>query len=222
MTNLSVIAGHFSWDSWKLLPSVESQIFQPSCFVMGRHPIERTISYYYHRCFPVPACVGYNRMLNTLSKDEFEYYVYHHRDGRYLEDNKTIIITDEGLSNAACRALANKKVTSGTIISNNLIKVPDSLSMNDISTAISNVQQCIVGLMENYNQTLSVMKLWFPWIDFSNDTTRHKMKLVTGKETYQTLRLDLRKIIIEANYGDMLLYQSMEELFDKQKLIIAM
>ena len=39
----------------------------PPCFIMGRHPVERAISYYYQRCFESTACVGYRRRINELS-----------------------------------------------------------------------------------------------------------------------------------------------------------
>lgn len=57
VTNYTVIAGHFFWDIWKLLPEFAanekrvdndvSYTSSPSCFVMGRHPVDRAISYYY-------------------------------------------------------------------------------------------------------------------------------------------------------------------------------
>jgi hypothetical protein len=41
-----------------------------SCFVVGRHPIERVLAYYYHRCFKNKGCVGYGRYFNDLSVQE--------------------------------------------------------------------------------------------------------------------------------------------------------
>jgi hypothetical protein len=41
-----------------------------SCFVMGRHPLQRVLAYYYQRCYSNKGCVGYGRYFNELSVRE--------------------------------------------------------------------------------------------------------------------------------------------------------
>jgi hypothetical protein len=52
-------------------PAIEYNNTIPSCFVVGRDPIDRIVSYYYQRCFETPECPGFGRYLNELSVEEF-------------------------------------------------------------------------------------------------------------------------------------------------------
>ena len=65
VSNLSVVAGHFAWGVWTELPYWigENQTRPPPCFIMGRHPVERVISYYYQRCFRY--CVKFIAVIRT-------------------------------------------------------------------------------------------------------------------------------------------------------------
>jgi len=48
---IAVLAGHFPWDIWNKLPTYKNTNTNPPCFVMGRNPVDRAISYYYQRCY---------------------------------------------------------------------------------------------------------------------------------------------------------------------------
>jgi hypothetical protein len=117
LKNISVVAGHFSWDIWQQLPSAlgenmvlskkkfdddcnfssdSSETFKvdtddsykkvPPCLIMGRNPVERSISYYYQRCFENLNCIGYNRTLNNLTVDELYFLTTSIRDARFSSD----------------------------------------------------------------------------------------------------------------------------------------
>jgi len=92
VSNLSVVAGHFAWGVWTELPYWigENQTHPPPCFIMGRHPVERVISYYYQRCFREKGGPYYMKPLNSLSQIELEQFVESHRRGTILTDHSGI------------------------------------------------------------------------------------------------------------------------------------
>jgi hypothetical protein len=82
----------------------------PSCFVMGRHPVDRAISYYYERCYTAQSCVGFQRRVNSLTAEELETIGVYERMGMYNEGNRSIVIVDEGMEDAMCRMMTDQKV----------------------------------------------------------------------------------------------------------------
>ena len=123
LNNISIVAGHFFWEVWKTLPkcrnytwehdskSTDAMKCRPSCFIMGRHPIDRAISYYYQRCYQLESCIGYQRRINDLSVEEMTTIALYERQADYdpYRGNKSIIILDEGMEDAACRTILNAK-----------------------------------------------------------------------------------------------------------------
>ena len=127
----AVVAGHFFWGVWRHLPhwniahitslsSLEEEEEEeeevPHLLVMGRHPVDRAISYYYQRCYQVEHCRGYKRMMNNLLPGELLEIGLNERHGRFSPldpSNKTIVLLDEGMSDAACRVLSGRRATSG-------------------------------------------------------------------------------------------------------------
>ena len=92
------------------------------------------------------------------------------------------------MSDAACRTLANKKVTSGFVINTNNINTndesvydminnhhvasipsPEPLTSNDINTATKNIAKCVIGLVEDFENTKKVMNHWYPWINIDKE-----------------------------------------------------
>lgn len=248
LTNISIVAGHFFWDIWQQLPSasiatkhlgvIENENrsnFQgtdsnksvgsiskavPPCLIMGRHPFERAISYYYQRCYVNADCVGYGRRFNDLSSDELYIFATSRRQGDYLSDNKTIVVIDEGMEDAACRALANEKATTGLIVGVDEIIIPPPLSDEAISSALNNVEKCVVGILERWDETKEVLGYWFPWMDFSEKSNRRKMFLFSGKETPEELKPELISVLLQVSKCDMLLYEKMLKLFEVQLSVI--
>ena len=70
-----MVGGHFSWGIWDELPQYVAASAAaaaaagsgararaaPPCLVVGRYPVDRVVSYYYHRCYDNPGCAGYQR-----------------------------------------------------------------------------------------------------------------------------------------------------------------
>lgn len=187
LKNISVIAGHFSWDVWNQLPSIKNNNikntnndnndnnFIPSCFVMGRHPVNRVISYYYQRCYREPKCTFYQVKFNDLSKEDLQSFITSFRQG--LDFNGSYIIVDEGVEDAACRSLSNKKVTTGRRIGQEIdngyegyinvdldLTHPLPLTNEEQSIALENVEKCVIGIQEDWENTIRILNYWFPWI----------------------------------------------------------
>lgn len=232
MSNISLIAGHFSWGIWDQFPSYATHTTgqtadktPPACFVMGRHPVERAISYYYQRCFQISDCrLGYGVRLNDLPAENVRDFIISDRQGesRNPDDaSEPIFVLDEGMSDAGCRALGNFKQTTGKIVGRDDISIPPSLTAEQMDIALGNVQHCVVGLQERWKDTKEVLKHWFPWIDMTlGDDERRKMHLFSNKETIETLRLDIRAAIEEENRCDLRLHQLMASKFEKQMQVV--
>lgn len=224
LNNVSIVAGHFAWDIWRQLPSFRdrSKEDQPSCLVIGRHPIERIISYYYQRCYQSPTCLGRNRTLNEISVDELSSLIQTARESVLASDNVTTVISDEGMMDAACRTMTNKRLSSGRIVGVDDMSLPDSLTQSDQEFALHNIEKCIIGIVEDWNTTLLIIHHFFPWIEFSHDRERRKMSLVEGKESIFSIRPDLAKVIVENNPCDMMLHQRMVEIFEREKKFLQL
>lgn len=231
--DISIVAGHFSWNVWQQLPeyvsatrnlehTTNASIPTPPCFIMGRHPVDRAISYYYQRCFQISDCIGYNRKMNELTSHEMAHIVLYERQGRLREDNVTVIILDEGMSDSACRAVADVKGTTGFVVNlSQSMTIPDSLTHDEMSRALRHVSKCVVGLQDRWDDTKRVLGHWFPWIDFSQQpANRRLMQLLKDKEDRDTLRPELRAIIEAENACDLELHNKMTEIFETQLKVL--
>jgi hypothetical protein len=237
LDNVSVVAGHFPWAVWKDLPSVERvsihnegdgtdrrrvsggggwRPIPVACFVMGRDPVDRVVSYYYQRCYSEALCPYYQKQFNDLTIDELRNLVMFFRQALLLEDNETVAVVDEGMEDAACRTMIGKRETTGKILSD--VILPEPLTEVDITTALANCELCVVGLLEEWEATERVMQFWFPWMDLSEYTALNKFAR-TGKDA-SYIRDDLRAVIVELNQCDTRLYDKMKEIFQKQLRVV--
>ena len=194
----------------------------PPCLVMGRHPIDRAISYYYQRCYQISDCIGYKRRINELKVSELKFIADHERQGKLKRDNVTIVILDEGMGDAACRTLAGEKATSGLVVDPQFpVSLPPPLSAEAASRALRNVDHCVVGLLERWSETKQVLSAWFPWLgDFSNNPERRKMFLFDSKESWSSLRPEMLAVLLNVNKCDLLLYEKMKTIFEKELEVI--
>ena len=202
----------------------------PPCFILGRHPFDRAISYYYQRCYDSAHCIGYQRMFNNLTVNELYHITTSERQAKYKQDNKTLVIIDEGMEDAACRALANVKVTTGYIVENfdplnnnqgaSEMKLPPPLNEMQINTAMKNIDYCVVGILEKWNETKKIIEYWFPWIQFNNDTNRRKMFLYSNKEVWSDLRPELIEVLKQVSKCDLILYEKMLRIFEKEMKVL--
>ena len=79
------------------------------------------------------------------------------------------------MEDAACRALANAKATTGLIAGVDDIRVPPPVTNEETQRALRNINHCVVGLLSRWEETKAVLEFWFPWLDFSVDSYRRKM-----------------------------------------------
>ena len=193
----------------------------PSCFVMGRHPISRAISYYYERCYQISDCSGYNIRLNDMPLHEVESLLIYLRKGALHSDNTTAMILDEGLEDAACRAIANEKVTTGIILKSTTTALPKAqqISIFAKEQAMKNIKLCVVGIQEKWKETVQIIKFWYPWIKIEEE--KKKMKLYSNTETIDTIRDDIKELILKYNTCDMQLYELMLLQFEKQMQVLT-
>lgn len=140
LTNLSVVAGHFGWATWRNLPQCSpanaSNVAgarrsyygfsdlscRPSCFAMARHPVQRAISFYYQRIFRAEDSIGFFRQLKHLSVEELTAMIENELSvlpSMHMPD--TWIYIDEGMSNGACRTmLTYENKMAGKIVSKSI------------------------------------------------------------------------------------------------------
>ena len=220
MSNVSIIAGHFDFDAMYALPQCStagrkgrSSSCNPHCFVVARHPIDRAISYYYQRA--ITTDIARNRSMNELTAEELELIVLSVRvaeTSTIFTDQKFFI--DDGMSEAACRAIIPDRYTVGLPVGDLLI--PPMISESLYPTALNNVQQCVVGMQEDWDNTMRVLDHWFPWIDYTEHLELKAMKLFVGQETRHTLRADLYNVLFQLNKCDFMLFENTKVLFLKQ------
>jgi hypothetical protein len=271
-SNPVVLAGHFSYGVWEKLSFCQKnkKNCRPSCLVIGRNPIDRVVSYYYQRLFLEGNSPFHQRRLNDLDPAEWEQLLVSHRFARFQEeqeqeeqdetgDNKTknpnknprIVMVDEGMSNAFCRTILNRRSTSGLRgtaeeVSSQLSEMPAELSFTDedIQVGIGNLGSCVVGVLERWEETTSVLETWFSWMkqsDLNNNdlisekTEKEKEKDRVGaslknkkknglnrandqlfKEKKSDLRPELLEVIERHNQCDLLLYRELVARFDRQ------
>jgi len=203
---------------------------------MGRHPVSRAISYYYQRVYKHPnksalphsesaeaAQFGgrplEQRMINELTPQQLELIALSTREGieSHLFPGRQVFI-DEGMTDAACHAFLGLKYTTGLPVGP--LTVPPAIPPELYPQAIQNLRQCVVGMQEQWNDTLRVLDHWYPWIDFSVDPARRKMSIFKGIETLTSLRPDLYNVLTAINPCDMMLHDEMIRLFRAQLSVL--
>jgi hypothetical protein len=97
-----------------------------------------------------------------------------------------------------------------------------STTDDDIRISLENMSKCVVGIYERWSETITVLKHFFPWFQIlPSKKNIQRMKLVTGKESKDTLRTDIYHLLAQHNGCDMIIYDKMMELFDKQLQYIS-
>lgn len=237
--DVSVVAGHFDWDVWSKLPSLTTshdmtndQISTASvansgepraCFIMHRHPVSRVISYFYRRVFS-ESVDYYNRKLNTWPVDELRDIIRLIRHPTQLL-NGSYVLSDEGMSNAACRTLSATRLTTGSLYHEDAV-IPNEPEFDHIAmqTALRNSGQCVAGIQEDMRNTMRVLKFWFPWINTTNYPNFSNIKNQGHNrdmaEDISELRSDIRAVIEDENQCDMSLYQAAQSQFFRQLEIL--
>eukprot|EP01032_Pedospumella_encystans_P013123 gene13123-15128_t len=206
-----------------------------SCFTMGRHPVDRAISYYYQRFYQYPEdspertdaaeAVSFGgrplhmRRMNELTVAQLRNIAVGAREG--LESPffpGEQVIVDEGMSDAACRAVLGLKYTTGLRMGP--MSAPAPIPASLYPRAVENLHQCVVGIQEHWNDTLRVLDHWLPWIDFAAYPNQRRMSIYSGLETRHTLRSELFQLLVQANPCDMMLFEEMLRIFQAQLSVL--
>jgi hypothetical protein len=206
LVNVSVLADYFSWDVWTQLPSILDRNVIPPCLVMGSDPVDRVVSYYYQRCYHVPTCPHYNLPFNNLTVSELTSFLVNYRHDVPNADGDLGIVDD-----ATCRALANRKMTTDQSI--NLTEWEQGL-------ALKNVESCVVGLQDDWDNTKRMIDHWFPWIEATKRQEKWQTKKQQQTESVEIICPLLRQIVEGMNPCDSKLYEKMKSLFKKQLLVL--
>jgi hypothetical protein len=230
LKDVSVLAGHFSWDIWSQLPSVyqppaaaspaaATSPLPPPCFVMGRHPVDRVVSYFYQRCYREPECIHANLPFNNLTTADLSFFISTFRQVLLSEKGEYRVV-DEGVQDAGCRAMANKKATTGRSIHETSPSLPTELTEREEEFALKNVESCVVGMQEDWINTKKMIDHWFPWIKTGYPKEKKLFQGTERKESIETIRPDLRAVVEKMNRCDMRLHEKMKSLFEKQLSVI--
>ena len=159
-------------------------------------------------------CFGYKTLLNDVTDlATLEEYIIHMRHAYITPDNKTVVV-DEGMVDAACRALANEKSTSGLTSEELRAMEVQWITTDTVRKALENVKHCVVGVLEDWENTRRIINFWSPWIDAG--INKVKMRLYNNLETLETLRPDIRLLIERYNQCDLRLYAQIVSQFRMQ------
>ena len=146
------------------------------------------------------------------------YFVLMQKDEKDI--NSPHIFIDDGAAEASCRTLSDQKPIAGK--NEESVKFqPAPLDVNHtLNISITNMNHCVVGILERWTDTKRVMNKWFPWINVDIDMPKMFKSNVTTKETRHTLRPELYQVMVTLNPCDMQLYEVMLHRFDTQMLYL--
>jgi hypothetical protein len=203
--------------------------YTPPCLTIGRHPVDRAISYYYQRSF-----TSFDeRIFNHLSVSEVIHFAL-----LVVSATGKSVLMDDGPSNMMARAYSGIRNLTGKTydwVNDSQMKVAahSIISVEECGLAYKRLDRCVIGILEDMENTRQVLKHWFPWMQtfksthtnmgkrysFMNvvDTDKNKIDV---KETRHTIRPELREVLETANYCDMILYDRMKEIFKKQLQVL--
>ena len=223
---LSILAGHFPFGVWDKLPAcsgAESGC-RPSCLVIGRDPVDRVVSYYYQRLFLEDNSRFFRKRLNEVSAEDWEELLLFHRFARFKEEGDgSFIVVDEGLKNAFCRSLLNRRTTTGLegVLS---LESPPELDEEDVQQAVANMRRCVVGVLERWDESTAVIRRWFPWIPLTDEASTDR-RLNQGdkkvRERREELRPELLELILRHNDCDLRVYRELRRVFEEQLEALA-
>ncbi|GMH97826.1 hypothetical protein TrST_g7074 [Triparma strigata] len=212
--DLAVVAGHMQWDVWAGEDGMKSFSGRtPNCLVMLRHPVDRAISLFYERVFPRDDLDFGNTKINELSPTRLKFVVEQFRGSAWG------MYRDEGFSNTLCKMLLGQNHFKGKTPSElnwEDIERADKAMMEDVERAIENLDQCVVGLQNDWETTKSMIWHFFPWLEF-NDSAKMNTGRGGGAETRDELRSELERVILNYNQCDMKVWEHAQKRFELQK-----
>lgn len=110
------------------------------------------------------------------------------RQAKPLDDGHTLMFSDDGTHESMCKAALGERTTTGRLVQEVLeenggtIPNPGDLSERKHAEAQQNVDKCVVGILEEWEESKKMMKHWFPWMTIAipserNDSLPNKGKL---------------------------------------------
>lgn len=97
---------------------------------------------------------------------------------------------------------------------------PEELTEADVASALENVEQCVVGLVEEWALSKKMISFYFPWLQFNDQPDRRKMRLYSDVETEEDLPPWMVDMIRQGNQCDMRLYNKMVWMFEHQAFLL--
>ncbi|RYG70252.1 hypothetical protein EON64_00670 [archaeon] len=136
-----------------------------------------------------------------------------------------IVVIDDGMADAACRAILSKKATTNIRFmakyGSFVLPFPEPLAETDVQKALERADHVVVGLQEYWEDSIRVINFFFPWIDFMHKFDYVKMpSSYRSLDTRATLPSQLLAVIEKYNACDLALYAKMKSVFAKQKKLV--
>lgn len=201
-----MIAGHVTWgllvriarttnrfhrsSSMSLSPSSSKFYSGPSfsCLTIVRHPVERTISYWYNRIggserLSMQSPEALYASLTSFRKDGSRRFRGHH---------------DEGPMNPTMKMLCGQWSAGG-------FRSEAFATANcSLRTARERLGRCWVGIIDDWERSCAVLQQQLPWLPIDCSVKKNAAPVV--HETRETLPAVLVNLILKLNKDDMALY----------------
>ncbi len=199
-----VLAGRFEWGAW------EREVGRPrqlQCAVLLRHPVSRVVSYYYDRIFP-----SSRERFNDLSGERLAFYLDFWRSAHGA------VWRDEGLSDAACKALCGVRQFQGLTPAQCPREPPPDAPPCTPELAAARLRRCSVGLTEHWAASMAVLAHHAPWLNttLTQPCPDSRQGPFPEERHPNTVHPDLRAIVENANRCDMLLYEAALDIVARQ------
>ena len=161
------------------------------------------------------------------SKVDVEYYdqKYHSNSSKKRTNMKIPNEITRGLLLFRNSTMFRDKTISKALNDSNMfepVSFPDDISVAEAKQALSNVEHCVVGLVEHMAMSQAIFEFHFPWLQFDALTNpgmiRHKS--FNDMETVEELHPWIKEMILQANECDMLLYNHMLEIFESELYVV--
>ena len=220
--NVSVFGGIFDWS---LMDMLEGAQRQPTCYTHARHPVDRTISWYYRFGYK-----KYSKLFSELSVDELDIFMTETYVGvRPLSEVDPVFVNESSyfihldiFANANCRQLAGEVEVVGQVVSQNNSPLLGQwrVGKRTLQKAKTNSNRCLIGMFEEREASNAAVKHWLPWVHNASTLDVHEYGggvRYSNKETRFTAPSHLTLRIEELSYCDMELYSFQVEQFLRQK-----
>jgi hypothetical protein len=86
-----------------------------------------------------------------------------------------------------------------------------------VDISLGHINHCIIGILERFNDTKSILKNWLPWLDINYITPeKRRMRISNYDESKETLPKEVYELLLSKNECDMMIYEAMVKRFETQ------